>query len=198
MQRTSSPGRAFLGRPALAGYHVALFRYGIAHTVETDSTTPLLTMDHRAMIARGVSVIVSSCGLDLTPSLMRAVGSQISPNGDRITVFLNRLQSAQLLRDVASTGRVAVVFSEPHSHRTVQVKSSQARLREVTRDDVPVLQRYLLAMQGELGRVGVTPDLVAAMLAYRFEDLSAIEFTPSQAFDQTPGPHAGRPLQAAP
>jgi hypothetical protein len=149
------------------------------------------------MIARGVSVIVSSCGLDLTPSLMRAVGSQISADGDRITVYLNRLQSAQVLRDVASTGRIAVVFSEPHSHRTVQVKSHKARLREVTRDDAPLLQRYLLAMQLELGRVGVMPHFVEAMFAHSFEDLSAIEFTPSHAFDQTPGPHAGRPLKSA-
>lgn len=150
------------------------------------------------MMARGVSVIVSSCGHDLTPSLMRAVGSQISPQGDRITVFLNRQQSIQLLRDVASTGRVAVVFSEPHSHRTVQLKSREARLREVTPDDVPALQRYLRAMQGELGRIGLGPDFAAAMLAHRFEDLSAIEFTPAQAFDQTPGPNAGQPLRRKP
>jgi hypothetical protein len=149
-------------------------------------------------MARGVSVIVSSCGHDLTPSLMRAVGSQVSPQGERITVFLNRQQSTQLLRDVASTGRVAVVFSEPHSHRTVQVKSSQARLREITPDDAPALQRYLEAMQGELDRIGFAPDFAAAMLAHRFDDLSAIEFTPSQAFDQTPGPHAGQPLRVAP
>ena len=146
------------------------------------------------MMARGVSVIVSSCGHDLTPSLMRAVGSQISPQGDRITVFLNRQQSTQLLRDVASTGRVAVVFSEPHSHRTVQLKSREARLREVTPDDVPALQRYLRAMQGELGRIGLAPDFAAAMLAHRLEDLSAVTFAPEQAFDQTPGPRAGQPL----
>jgi len=166
--------------------------------VEPPVATPLLTPDHLAMMARGVSVIVSSCSHDLTPSLMRAVGSQISPQGDRITVFLNRQQSAQLLRDVASTARVAVVFSEPHSHRTVQVKSDQARLREATPDDVPALQRYQQAMQVELGRIGFAPDFAAAMLAHRFDDLSAIEFTPLQAFDQTPGPHAGQPLRVAP
>ena len=147
------------------------------------------------MMARGVSVIVSSCGPDLTPSLMRAVGSQMGPQGEQVTVFLNRAQSAQLLHDVARTGRVAVVFSEPHSHRTVQLKSNSARLREVTRDDVPALQRYLLAMQGELGRIGFAPDFAAAMLAHRLDDLSAVTFAPEQAFDQTPGPRAGQPLR---
>lgn len=162
--------------------------------MEPPGTPPLLTPELLAMMARGVSVIVSSCGSDLTPSLMRAVGSQVAPQGEQITVFLNRRQSAQLLRDVARSGRVAVVFSEPHSHRTVQLKSNAARLREVTPDDVPALQRYLQAMQGELGRIGFSPDFAAAMLAHRLEDLSAVTFAPEQAFDQTPGPRAGQPL----
>lgn len=160
-------------------------------------SAPLLPPDLLAMIGRGVSVIVSSCGHDLTPSLMRAVGSQISPAGDRITVFLNRSQSARLLQDVASTGRVAVVFSEPYSHRTVQVKASRARLREACAEDEPALQRYCQAMQGELGRIGFAPAFAVAMLAYRLEDVSAIEFAPEQAFDQTPGPRAGQPLGTA-
>lgn len=148
------------------------------------------------MIGRGVSVIVSSCGHDLTPSLMRAVGSAITPAGDRITVFLNRSQSRQLLQDIARTGRVAAVFSEPYSHRTVQVKATGARLREACPEDEPELQRYCKAMQGELGRIGFGPAFASAMLAYRLEDLSAVEFTPDQAFDQTPGPRAGQPLGA--
>ncbi len=150
-----------------------------------------------ALIARGVSAIVASRDAALRPSLMRAVGSQISPAGDRITVFLNRSQSARLLQDVASTGRVAVVFSEPYSHRTVQVKARRARLREACAEDEPALQRYRQAMQGELGRIGFAPAFAVAMLAYRLEDVSAIEFAPEQAFDQTPGPRAGQPLGTA-
>lgn len=149
------------------------------------------------MMARGVSVIVASCGFDLTPSVMRAVGSTVSTSGSDITVFLSRSQSGPLLKDVARSGRVAVVFSEPHSHRSVQVKSDRARVREATEDDTPDLQRYLQAMQRELARVGFGADFAAAMLAYRIEDLCAIEFTPSQAFDQTPGPKAGQRLGGA-
>lgn len=149
------------------------------------------------MMRRGVSVIVSSCGIDPSPSLMRAVGSEVSADGQRITVFLSRQQSARLLQDVARSGRVAVVFSEPHSHRSVQVKSDRARVREATADDASGLQRYLQAMQGELARVGFGADFAAAMLAHRIEDVSAIEFTPGQAYDQTPGPKAGQRLGGA-
>ena len=161
--------------------------------------TPLnLNADLLAMMRRGVSVIVSACSLDFTPSVMRAVGSQTSPDGFRITVFLNRGQSRQLLQDVASTGRVAVVFSEPHSHRTVQVKARHATLREARDDDRPSLDAYLASMQHELSRVGFGADFARAMLACRLDDVVALEFAPEQAFDQTPGPRAGQPLPGSP
>ena len=55
----------------------------------------LLSPEHLAMMDGGVSVIVSSCGADLTPSVMRAVGSQIADGGRHITVFVCRSQSTQ-------------------------------------------------------------------------------------------------------
>ncbi len=146
------------------------------------------------MMVRGVSVIVSASDRDLVPSLMRAVGSQVSGAGDRITVYLNRSQSAQLLRNVAATDRLAVVFSEPSTHRTVQLKARGIRLREAGDPDEPALQRYLASMTVELGKVGIVPALVAAMLARQLDDVVALEFSPVEAFDQTPGPRAGQPM----
>lgn len=159
---------------------------------------PKLTPEFLAMITRGVSVIVSGCGPDLTPSLMRGVGSLIEGQGERVTVFLNRTPSAQLLRDIAATGRVAVVFSEPSSHRTVQLKArSGVRIREAREHDLPALQRYAASMAVELSRVGLGPEFAAAMLAYRFDDLVALSFSPEEAYDQTPGPRAGQPITRA-
>lgn len=146
------------------------------------------------MIERGVSVIVSSCDADLTPSVMRAVGSQISQDGCHITVYVCRSQSAQLLRDVAQSARLAAVFSQPSTHRTVQLKTRTARLREATEDDEPALQHYLQGMERELTSIGFAAVYARAMLAYRLDDVVAIEFVPELAFDQTPGPRAGQPI----
>mgnify|MGYP000001604208 CR=1 FL=1 len=154
----------------------------------------LLTPDLIAMVDRGVSTIVSSCDAALRPSIMRAVGSSITPDGCSITVYLARRQCRQLLQDVAATGRIAVVFSQPHSHRAVQVKACSARARPAQASDEPVLQRYLAAMEVEIGRIGIDPGFTRSMLAHRLEDVVAISFEPSQAFDQTPGPKAGAVL----
>ncbi len=146
------------------------------------------------MMTRGVSTIVGSRDLANRPSIMRAVGSQVSDGGRHITVFLARSQSRQLLQDVAATGEVAVVFSEPATHRTVQLKAHQAQIRAATEADAPVLARYLQSMEHEIQRIGYPPPMTRAMLSHRLDDLVAISFTPALAFDQTPGPQAGAPL----
>lgn len=159
--------------------------------------TPVrLPADLLAIMDRGVSCIVGSRDEALRPSIMRAVGSQVTADGAGITVFLARSQSRQLLQDVASTGHVAVVFSQPASHRTVQLKARSASIRPATEADRPALERYLASMEHEIGRIGYTAQMARAMLAWRLEDLVALSFTPEQAFDQTPGPRAGSALGA--
>ncbi|MDM0013582.1 hypothetical protein QTH87_14170 [Variovorax sp. J22P168] len=161
------------------------------------STRPLLTADHIRMIDKGVSAIVASRDAAHRPSLMRAVGAAIAADGSEVTVYVSRSQSRQLLLDIAATGQIAVVFSEPLSHRTVQLKAHRAELRGATEDDAPLLARYLHSMEQEVGHVGFDARFVQAMLAFDLEDVVAVRFRPSEAFDQTPGPKAGSPLPAA-
>ncbi|CAA9420717.1 MAG: hypothetical protein AVDCRST_MAG51-1992, partial [uncultured Ramlibacter sp.] len=61
-------------------------------------------------------------------------------------------------------------------------------------DALPILARYLASMEHEIQRVGYPPSVTRAMLAHRLEDVVAVTFTPEQAFEQTPGPQAGRTL----
>ena len=153
-----------------------------------------LPPDLVAMMARGISVIVAARDAGLRPSLMRAVGSRVEADGRDITVYLSRPQSRQVLEDLASNGHIAVVFSEPSTHRTVQLKASRVDMRGADEGDAPVLERYLRSMESEIQRVGFAPPLTRAMLAHRLQDVVAVRFTPEQAFDQTPGPRAGSPL----
>ncbi len=153
-----------------------------------------LPPDLLAMMAKGVSVIVGSRSEALRPSVMRAVGSHIRHEGDEVTVFLARRQSAQLLQDIAASGQVAVVFSQPSSHRTVQLKASGVRMRAAVPEDAAALASYLASMEHEILQVGFAPELTRAMLAHQLDDVVAVSFTPEQAFDQTPGPQAGARL----
>jgi hypothetical protein len=158
----------------------------------------LLSPDWIAMVAGGVSTIVSACDAAMRPSLMRAMGSTISGDGRSVTVFLARRQSRKLLQDLAATGRIAVVFSQPSSHRTLQVKANGVQVRPMEEADRPLLDRYLLAMEQELIAVGVAPPFTRAMLAHTLNDVVAIRFEPTDAFDQTPGARAGARLGTPP
>ena len=153
-----------------------------------------LPADIAAFMARGVSVIVASRDAQLRPSIMRAVGSRVDAGGQDITVFLSRPQSRQLLQDLAATGQVAVVFSEPSTHRSVQLKASRVELRPAVPEDAPALERYLASMENELQAIGYMAGLASALLAHRLEEVVAVRFTPEQAFEQTPGPRAGTAL----
>ena len=98
-----------------------------------------------AMIERGVSVIVGSLDAQLRPSVMRAVGSSVGPGEGEITVYLSRPQSRQLVQDIAATGHIAVVFSEPSTHRTLQLKASRAQARAHA---IEAVRERLLALRG--------------------------------------------------
>jgi hypothetical protein len=145
-----------------------------------------------AMMARGVSVNVGSRDARLRPSAMRAMGSHVDEARGIVTVYLARRQAAQLLADIESTGRVAVMFSEPSTHVTVQLKGSQAACRAATQEDRARLDAYLASMEVEIERVGYGAPVTRAMLSYRIEDIVAVEFAPGQVFEQTPGPKAGK------
>ncbi|MGA0570317.1 hypothetical protein ACO2Q9_06310 [Variovorax sp. VNK109] len=159
-------------------------------------TATLLTPEFIAIIDRGVSSIVASRSLDMKPSIMRAVGARITPDGTHVTVFVSRPASRQLLQDIATTGTVSVVFSVPFTHQTVQVKASRGvEIRPAGEQDRPVLARYLKSMEFEIGRVGYGPAFTRKMLSHDLAQTVAIGFTPEQAFDQTPGPRAGRRME---
>lgn len=151
--------------------------------------------EQAALMARPVSVIVGSRDAQLRPHVMRAVGCRLSADRRRITVLLTRAGSAQVLADLQANGRIAVVFSEPSSHRTLQVKGSDAEIAACGPDDAALAQRYLLDFAGEIGRLGFAAEVAQTMLRHD-DDLVAVAFTPCEAFDQTPGPQAGQPLAA--
>lgn len=155
---------------------------------------PVLSAEMVAMVQGGVSTIVSSCDAALRPSIMRAMGSTISDDGRTVTVYLARKQSRQLLQDIAASGCLSVVFSQPSNYRTLQLKTRQARSRATHAADHALLQRYLVAMEWELTQVYIPPVLTRVMLAHDTDDLVAVEFEFQEAFDQTPGPNAGAPL----
>jgi hypothetical protein len=157
-------------------------------------TPPLLDADHAAFITSGVSIIAAAADADYVPSIERALGCKVSSDRRRVTVFLSLPSAHALLDDLRRSGRVAVVFTHPPTHRTIQLKGDDAATVALTAADRRTVAAYAETMVRVISPLGHADDVVRAMLACPPEELTAIAFTPAAAFVQTPGPRAGAPL----
>jgi hypothetical protein len=164
--------------------------------MKTAARPPVLDAEHAAFIQGGVTISVSSRDAAMRSSISRGVGCRVAADRSRVTLFLAGLGAAKLLRDVAATRTIAVCFSQPSTHRTIQIKGSDAALATVEPGDLEIIGRQLDGRLGELVPLGYTDALVRAVFHAEPGDVVAVTFTPDAAFAQTPGPNAGRRLPA--
>ncbi|WP_420995239.1 pyridoxamine 5'-phosphate oxidase family protein [Cupriavidus sp. 30B13] len=154
----------------------------------------VLDASHAALLRRRVSVNAATRDAAGVPHLMRAVGYRVDADFRCVTLFLNRAQSRQLLADIEDNGAIAVVFSEPTTHHTLQLKGFDARAVPLRPDDPARVAAYRETLADEIAVLGFERALVYALLACTGDSLAAVAFTPSLAFRQTPGVHAGQAL----
>jgi len=154
---------------------------------------PPLDADHAAFIQGGVSVIVATRNAEQVADVVRGCGCRVSRDRRRVTVLVEPSRAGTLLDDIAANGMIAVVFSQPSTHRTIQLKGSDARVVKVTAADRAIAARHLRDWSEDLCRIGYTPEFANAVRGAA-PRLAAIAFTPSAAFQQTPGPGAGQPI----
>lgn len=155
-----------------------------------------LDPDQLRFMEGGVSINAGSCGAEGLPSQCRAFGCRVDVADGRLTVFLSRLPAADLLRDVQRSGAIAVVFSDPPTHHTMQLKGRDAREVPLEPGDAAMVEAYRTAFVRCLRPLGFQEPLVRALLDCPDSELVAVAFTPGTAFNQTPGAQAGAPLQA--
>lgn len=151
--------------------------------------------DHLRFMAGGVSINVASSDGGRVPSLCRAVGCRVEEGGRRIQVFLPGPAARHLLEDIRRTRAIAVVFSDPLTHRTVQVKGRDADVAPLAAGDLEAVEAYRSAFVERLKSIGFQEPFVRALLGGRGDELAAVTFTPQAAFNQTPGVQAGAPLE---
>lgn len=160
----------------------------------TNELAPL-DAEHAAFIEGRVSIIAASCGANNEPNLSRAVGCRVTPDRRTVTLFLFAAQSGALLADLRANGAIAVVFSEPSTHRTLQLKGNDANVAALDRNDAEILATYRQGFAAELAGMGYLEIFARTLLGCAAGDVVAVNFTVAEAFVQTPGPKAGTPLQ---
>jgi hypothetical protein len=149
--------------------------------------------EHAALVEHRVSIMVGSRDAGLRPHLLRAVGCRLSADRRRATLLVPEAGAGEVLNDLRENGRIAVVFSQPTSNRTLQLKGGDATIGPCGPDDAALADRYVQGFVEEIGRLGFDARLAHTILS-RGEALVAVHFTIDEAFEQTPGPSAGAPV----
>lgn len=152
-----------------------------------------------AFLHGGLAFSVASRGPDNVPSVARALGCHLTADQRRLRVLLSRPQTEGLLADFRANGAIALVCTEPSTHRSLQVKGRDAVVEEaLDRADGLRAQAHRESFLAEVVPLGYPEALIRTFLACADEDLAAVTFTPTEAYDQTPGLHAGDPLPEGP
>lgn len=161
-------------------------------------TTPLLSDSTVAFIEREVAIDVASCSADLRPSSARGFAARVSPDRQRITVFVRRAEAAQLVQDLLSQDVIAVVFCLPETEAAIQIKGRQVALSAANAEEWEHVQTYRHAFVDGIVQLGYARDFGLTYMMVEAGQLLAVSFTPEVVFEQTPGPLAGRPLPGSP
>jgi hypothetical protein len=157
----------------------------------------LIGAEQATFICGAVGMSAATCRPGALPNIARAVGCRVSADHRVLTLLLAATPGAAVLDDIRRSGAIAVVFSQPSTLRTLQLKGIDARIVPLEPGDAAVVARYSAGFVAHLAEFGYAEALIGALLACELDDVAAVQFTITGAFSQTPGPHAGEPLPAA-
>jgi hypothetical protein len=135
----------------------------------------VLTPALAEFLQSGVSIVLATRSPNGWPIAGRGLGVRVDGTG-RVRVLLRRDTNAALVLAVAGGAGVSASFSEPATHRTIQLKAAR--------------------FSDELVDVGYPRTVAEFYLGYEPGQLAAFGFVPAEARVQTPGPGAGAALTA--
>jgi hypothetical protein len=158
-----------------------------------------LPRDWTDHLSAGVSLRVGSCNLRGEPAIGRGLATELLSDG-RVRVLMEGQACAEVLQGVSETARVSVVMGLPSTQRTLHLKGGDCVVSSAeTPADHRLLQQRLELFARQVAPFGFArEDLVANWYDVRKGDLWAVEFSVSGAWNQTPGPGAGQPLDLLP
>lgn len=162
--------------------------------MSTEPMPPLLDGERAAFLQRRVAINVAARDAGNRPVVVRALGCRVSADLRQVTVFLSVPRSAAVIGHLRDNGAIAVVFTRPSTHQTVQLKATDAVVGPLAEGDRPLIAAYRDAFARDIAEIGFTESFARAVVSDDGEAV-AVTFTPEAAFEQTPGPRAGMRLE---
>jgi hypothetical protein len=154
----------------------------------------VLSSDVVSFCQSGQSIVLGSRQSDGSPIGGAALACRIDPRSQTVRLVLKKTPNAPLLQAIAQGGGIAATFSQPTTHKSIQLKGRSARAGAARAEDKQLAAEQTAGFYRELVTVGY-PELFAhALNSFDAGDLGVLTFTATEAFLQTPGPDAGSAL----
>lgn len=144
-------------------------------------------------IESGVSIVMAVAWPAGQARAGRAVAARVIQN-ETIRIIYAERGNAEIAASAKAGGPIAVTFCAPLSHRTVQIKGFSSKAEALQPEDENCVRQQTDAFAQVLAAVGEPPRFVQAFCDYRSSRLCVLSFPAQEAFEQTPGPGAGRSL----
>lgn len=154
-----------------------------------------LDAETAAFTEGGLSMHAASRDAANVANLSRGLACRVCRERTRVTVFLLASHSGDMLADFRANGRIAVVFSQPSTHRTIQLKGTDAAVEPMQDGDHVLVAKQQAGFVRDLTSLGYPNSLPETLLKGARGDIVAVGFTIAEAFVQTPGPSAGKRLE---
>lgn len=159
---------------------------------------PRLPAEWADLLTTGASYRLGSCTRDGRPELCRGLAAQMLADG-RIEVLVPTEAGAEVLAAMRETGHIAFVSGVPQSHQALHLKGRDAHEVPLRPEHGPLFARCRDAFFLQVEPFGFTREqLMAVWFDIPLDELSCIRFTPIGAWDQSPGPGAGAPVEMLP
>ena len=140
----------------------------------------------------GASVLVGTVDGRGRPSCCRAIALTSNDNLATVTAYLPVATSRDVIADIATTRRMAIVATHPVDHYSVQLKGLAGTTRLAQDNERDFVRQRLDHFSDVLDSLGM-PRRITRTVAHW--PAFAIDMRVEEVFEQTPGPRAGTRLR---
>src|SRR5215813_5855281 len=115
-------------------------------------------------IQGGVSIIASSRTSENIPVMGRAVGCRVSVDRRTVRLLFRTSSVSDFLEGIRSSRQIAAVFGLPSTHRTIQLKGTDAAVVPVQKPDLQIAGRYVDRIAAEVSPLGFDEEHTRAIV----------------------------------
>lgn len=146
-----------------------------------------------AFLGCGLSIHVGACNGAGEPQVVRALALRIEPD-HRVSLLLSTPAADGLLAAINEVPVVALTACQPSTHRAIQVKGRGAELSVAAPAQWPERLPFKDRFLAEIEPYGYDEAFADSWLDVPPEQWRVVTFTPTGAWNQTPGPGAGQAM----